>query len=197
METKSAFCMDDKDLKNLSDEEILEESLSINPDLFGVLIERYEKAFLRKAISIVKNREEAEELVQDTFTKIYIYGPKCEKVSGAQFSSWAYRILINTCITHYNKKKNRKTINLSEEMVEFLDSEEDSFINKLDAKEKVLFALSKLPETLSGVLRLQFMEGYSQKEIAEIEGLSVEAVKSRVFRAKEQFREVLENQGSK
>ena len=55
-----------------SDEEILTISRS-NPDAFAVLVARYEDAFLRKAKSILWSVEDAEEVVQDTFTRIYVY----------------------------------------------------------------------------------------------------------------------------
>src|SRR4051812_18052933 len=87
-----------------SDEELLALSVS-HPSLFALLVRKYEQPFLRKALSIVKGQEEAEDVVQEAFTKIYINAAKFKKQEGAQFSSWGYRILINTALTHYAKKK--------------------------------------------------------------------------------------------
>jgi RNA polymerase sigma-70 factor, ECF subfamily len=91
---------------NSSDEDVLRASI-ISPEVFEVLLERYEEAFLRKAKHIVYSHEDAQEVVQDTFTRIYIYADKFIPQTGASFSSWAYSILIHQCFTRYAKiKKN-------------------------------------------------------------------------------------------
>ena len=86
------------------DEELLRKSLD-DPRLFGVLIDRYQTAFLRKAIGIVRSREEAEDITQEAFTKIYLNAGKFQKLPGIEFKSWAWRILVNTALTHYRKLK--------------------------------------------------------------------------------------------
>ena len=58
------------DAENLPDEEVLKLAIA-QPWLFGVLVDRYQIAFMRKALSIVRDKNDAEEVVQDTFTKIY------------------------------------------------------------------------------------------------------------------------------
>jgi RNA polymerase sigma-70 factor, ECF subfamily len=89
--------------QELSDEEILKRSQK-EPWIFAVLLDRYQEAFLRKARSIVHNELDAEEVVQDAFTKIYIHADSFRPQEGAKFSSWAYRILMNTAFTRYQKK---------------------------------------------------------------------------------------------
>jgi len=87
-------CIDER-----SDEELL--ALSIKkPEVFGILLDRYQNAFLRKSQSVVFSREEAEDIVQETFTKIYTNAHRFEVVPGASFKSWGYRILLNTSFTH-------------------------------------------------------------------------------------------------
>src|SRR3989338_3896350 len=90
------------ELTLLSDEELLQLS-KLKPWLFGKLVERYQAAFLRKALNIVRDPRDAEEVVLDTFTKIYVHADSFVPQSGAQFSSWAYRILMNTAFTRYQK----------------------------------------------------------------------------------------------
>jgi RNA polymerase sigma factor (sigma-70 family) len=87
-----------------SDEEVLSASLS-SPSQFSILVEKYEDAFMRKALRILHTKEESEDAVQEAFTKIYMYAPRFKTVEGASFSSWGYKILINTCLTKYQKKK--------------------------------------------------------------------------------------------
>src|SRR5580704_14628809 len=100
-----------------SDEEILALSAA-HPSLFALIVRKYEEAFLRKARSIVREEEAAEDVVQEAFTKIYLNAAKFQKQEGAQFSSWAYRILINTALTHYAKLKRagRLSVELDEEI---------------------------------------------------------------------------------
>jgi RNA polymerase sigma-70 factor (ECF subfamily) len=176
-------------LAEASDEDVLR-AAQHNPELFAVLVSRYEAAFLRKANNILFAKEDAEEVVQDTFTRIYLYADRFKPQEGAQFSSWAYAILIRLCYTRYTKRKKERgrTIELEPEDYERL-ADSDNFMEDISVRSEVLAALAKLPETMARVLRLQFIEGKSQEEIASIEGSSVPAVKTRVHRAKKLFKQ--------
>ncbi|MEK7510872.1 MAG: RNA polymerase sigma factor [Patescibacteria group bacterium] len=179
-------------LVDASDEEVLRLSQA-NPDLFSILVTRYEAAFLRKANSILYTKEDAEEVVQDTFTRIYVYADRYQPQEGATFSSWAYAILTRLAFTRYQKMRKHRARNqeLDPEAYERI-GEEDGFLEDLSIRSEVLVALSKIPEAASRVLRLQFIEGKSQEEIAAIEGSSVSAVKTRVHRAKKLFKEAID-----
>lgn len=172
-----------------SDEDILRASHD-QPELFGVLVDRYEVAFLRKALAILYSKEDAEEVVQDTFTRIYVYANRYNPQEGAQFSSWAYSILTRLCFTRYAKlKKGReRNLQLDPETFERL-ADSEVFLEELTSRDEVLVALSTLPESFARVLKLQFLEGKSQEEIAVSEGSSISAVKTRVHRAKKLFKE--------
>ena len=91
-------------IEERADEEILRRSIR-QPALFEVLLTRYQDAFLRKAQSIVRNQEEAEDIVQEAFAKIYQYANRFVVQDGASFKSWGYKILMNTAFTHYQKRK--------------------------------------------------------------------------------------------
>ena len=176
-------------LQDTTDEEILRLSRK-HPDAFEVLVGRYEDAFLRKAKSILWNGEDAEEVVQDTFTRIYVYADRYSAQEGASFSSWAYTILTRLAYTRYSKlaKLRGRTQELEPEAFERLSDQSD-FRDSLSVTNEVLVALSRLPESAARVLRLQFLEGKTQEEIAEIEGSTVSAVKTRVHRAKKLFKQ--------
>src|SRR3989344_8098421 len=75
------------------------------PSLFRILMERYEAAFRRKARSIVGEREEVQDIVVETFTKIYLKSGQYRSQPGASFKSWAYKILVNTALTYYRRLK--------------------------------------------------------------------------------------------
>lgn len=180
-----------EELEALSDEEVLAGSRA-NPDLLGILVDRYEAAFLRKAKSILYSPEDAEEVVQDTFTRIYVYADRYRPQEGASFSSWAYAILTRLCFTRYQKlKKERgRTLELDPEAYERI-ADSEFFLEDLTIRNEVLVALSRIPEQAARMLRLQFLEGKTQEEIAHLEGSSVAAVKTRVHRAKKLFKEAI------
>ncbi len=184
--------------EDLSDEEILAASVS-HPSLFALLVRKYEAAFLRKAYSIIKDDSQAEDIVQEAFTKIYINAGKFKTQEGAQFSSWAYRIVINTALTHYAKKKKQgaHTADLDEEIWALIPDKNLRQFEKKEFADEVASVLTRMPEPLARALSSFFLDGKSQEEIAEEEGLSVGAVKTRVHRAKAEFRRIFETINTK
>lgn len=174
--------------KDLSDEEVLLRARS-EPWLFAVLLERYQEPFLRKARSIIRNEEDAEEIVQDTFTKIYLNANRFEIREGASFSSWAYRILMNTACTRYQKriKEGQRFSAIDPEFEQFIGerANHSGFGESRDAIERVL---ERLPGHFSRVLRLHYLERWSHQDIAEQTGESTGTIKARIHRAKAAFR---------
>jgi RNA polymerase sigma factor (sigma-70 family) len=151
---------------------------------------------LRRAKSILRSPEDAEEAVQDAFTKIYLYADRYSPQEGATFSSWAYTILNRVAYTKYQANKARwsETAELEPEHYESLPDAKAEFLEDLSIRSEVLMALSKLPETAAHILRLQFIEGKTQDEIAVSENLSIPAIKTRVHRAKKLFKQVFKKQ---
>ena len=176
------------DIHDWDDEQILMASRA-QPWLFSVLVDRYQEPFLRKARGIVRNPLDAEEVVQDAFTKIYVYADKYEPQSGAKFSSWAYRILMNTAFTRYQKliKEGQRFTAIDPEFEQFIGEmkEHTGFAEKRDGIERIL---ERLPQHLSHVLRLHYLERWSQEDIANETGENVGTIKARIHRAKEAFR---------
>src|SRR3989339_2188792 len=77
------------------------------PDLFSILVDRYQAAFLRFAGRILNSKEEAEDIVQESFLKIYRHADQLRSSPDSKFKSWAYKIVFNTAFTHYRKAKKR------------------------------------------------------------------------------------------
>ena len=173
-----------------SDAEVLARAQR-EPELFAVLVRRYEAALLRRAKTILSSPEDAEEAVQDAFTKMYLYADTYHAQEGATFSSWAYTILNRVAYTKYvaRRKESGQRADLEPEHYESLPDSRAEFIEDLSIRNEVLAALAKLPETAAKILRLQFIDGKSQEEIAESENLSIPAVKTRVHRAKKLFKQ--------
>lgn len=179
----------ERELSSLADEELLLLSLS-DPKYFEPIVERYQDAFLRKAQSIIPVREDAEDIVQETFAKIYLHGGRFQKVEGASFKSWGYKILVNTALTRYKKRKREVGTRepLDPEMYEKLPDTSERAYERHEVSDYVVYLLSGLPEQLSRPLKLHFLEGKSQKEIGEELGLSTGAVKTRIHRAKQEMK---------
>ena len=169
------------------DAEILKDSQDY-PWMFRMLVDRYQEAFLRKGLYILRSRDIAEDAVQDTFIKIYKNARKFSERQGASFQSWAYKILINTCYDYASQKimsSNRiKLMDFSDLDVSggvefFSDKEQTSFVRSV---------LVRLPQRLSRLLFLYFFEDKSYEEIASLEHISLSAVRSGLYRARRQFK---------
>ena len=181
------------EVEYLSDEDILAFSVD-EPDLFVHIVRRYEDAFTRKALKVLWSEEDGEDVVQETFTKIYVHADRFKKVEGASFKSWGYTILMNTVFTRYRKKKKlyERTVELTPEHYESLPDtvHEESF--GLELSDSILTIFAKMPEHLARVLDMHFLKQVPQQTIAEQEGVSVGAIKTRVHRAKAEFRALSE-----
>lgn len=185
-------------LEEIKDEEILALSAAV-PSAFEALVDRYQEVFLRAAMKIVNNREEAEDIVQESFAKIYVNAQKFKKVEGASFKSWGYKIVINTSLTHYKKvKRDRENISyvdtLKYETAFALIDEGKNLQNAADASMVISRVMAKMPEHLGQILKKYYLEDKSQKDIAEEENISATAVKMRLFRAKKAFKKILEGE---
>lgn len=177
--------------RQYSDEEILAASIS-HPSNFALLVEKYEAPFLRKALSIVHEEEEAEDIVQEAFAKIYVNAGKFKVVEGATFSSWGYRILVNTALTHYMKRKRERgvRVDLEPEIMELLPDKNLRQFEKTEIMDEVASVLTRMPSPLARALSSFFIEGKSQDQMAKEEGVSVGAIKTRVHRAKREFKKI-------
>jgi len=182
------------------DEELLRKSLD-DPRLFGVLIDRYQTAFLRKAIGIVRSREEAEDITQEAFTKIYLNAGKFQKLPGIEFKSWAWRILVNTALTHYRKlKKSFGDVQyLDEILTEDADGEEmsssmqfESVIDRKEERAELREAINMLPQEASALLREHYLEDRPYEEIAKKRGITIGALKMKLFRARKVLKDAIE-----
>jgi len=180
---------------DLSDEELLRRSRS-EPWLFAILLDRYQEPFLRKVRGILYKEEDVEEVVQDAFTKIYLNAGRFTPQEGASFSSWAYRVLLNTAFTRYQKlvKEGQRFTRVDPEFEKFMGDNglHAGFLMERDA---VLRLLEKMPGHLAAVLQLHYLERWSHQDIANLNKEDVGAVKARVHRAKIAFRKLMTKQG--
>lgn len=170
------------------DERVLAAAQS-SPWLFSIIVERYEAAFTRKVRGVLRDARDVEEVVQDAFTKIYINADKYEPQSGAKFSSWAYRILMNTAFTRYQKmrKEGERFAAIDPEYEQLFGewAEHSGFEAERDAVERIL---ARLPGHFAHVLQLHYLERWSHQDIADSTKENVGTIKARIHRAKAAFR---------
>src|SRR3989344_2828077 len=186
-------------LESMPEEEILKKSIA-NPRLFGILVDRYQIAFLRKAQGIVHSSEEAEDIVQETFTKIYLHAGKFQKLPGIEFKSWAWRILVNTALTHYRKLK--KSFGDVRYLDEILAKGEDAehglpIEDRLDKEQREVWvrdAIADLPAEAAALLHEHYLQDRPYEEIAKSRGLTIGALKMKLFRARKGLKDVLEQE---
>lgn len=177
--------------EKMKDEEILIASLQ-EPAMFEILVEKYQEPLFRAAWRVVKSKEEAEDIVQEAFVKMYKNAEKFEKLEGIEFKSWAYKITINNAITHYRKLKRGEFLSedpsiYEEPPAEFADVR---FSTVSDAKAVVANVLEQMPAHLRSVLERYYLQDKSYKTIAMEEQISIPTLKMRLFRAKKLFKKL-------
>ena len=184
-------------MKDVKDNNSMSESPRvINPAalLLRSAMSDYEIPLTKYAVSIVGDLEQARDVVQDTFLKLYKQDP--EKVR-QKVKSWLFTVCRNHCYDLI--KRNRKTSNLEEDEISYIASSEDnpfqviSFLEgreEIDEKIKILYSLiEELPSRQREVMRLKFQANLSYKEIAETIGISTSNVGFVMHSALKKLRE--------
>lgn len=178
-----------------SDEAVLQQAVS-SPSLFSELVSRYEDAFLRKAKSIIRDTRLAEDIVQESFTKIYLHAANFTDTTPGSFRAWSYTIVTNTALTYYKKYKRERDARaeLTNEHYESLSDGSEIRAQESDVvKDLVASVLTRLPLSTRDVLQKVYIEDRSHKDIAAEEGVSVQVVKTRAHRARAAFKKALES----
>jgi len=144
------------------------------------------------AYRLTRNPSDAEDLVQETFLRAYRAFHQFEP--GTNLKAWLYRILMNTFINSYRKRQREPQTVSDEEIADWYlyskmneaglePSAETAVIESLP-DEEVQEALSSLPEQFRAAVLLADVEGFSYKEIAEITGVPIGTVMSRLHRGR-------------
>ena len=161
---------------------------------FAVLVSRYKDLVYTLALRMLKNREEAEEVAQDSFIKAY---KSLNRFKGdSKFSTWIYKIVYNTSLDRL--KKNRKHFNdvaideFTEHQVKTID---DALVN-LESKEQskaIQDCIALLPSEDGFLLTLYYFEEQTLDEISKAVGLTSNNVKVKLFRARKKLATILKN----
>lgn len=186
-----------------SDAELIERFNRGEKEVFNVLADRYAGRAYQIAYGVLGSREDAEEVAQDVFVRIYKALPRFR--GDSRFSTWMYRIAMNLARNKYRWNKSRgsqKKISLEETEEE----EDNSYGIQVPAKEpspdeqadlteyqqKVMREINNLPALYKEALILRNVEEMSYEQIAEILDCKLGTIKSRIARAREELRKRLE-----
>jgi len=168
---------------------------------FEELILQHEKIVYNVALKMMNYSEDAKDISQEVFIKAYRSIANFDERS--TFSTWIYRITVNTCIDEMRKRKGKQNLSLDNEIEdeegtwkqEIADDSrtpEESLIQK-EEKNEILMALEMISEDYKTVFILRDIRGLSYEEIAEITGLALGTVKSRISRARKHLKNEIIN----
>ena len=168
-----------EEIYQISDHELVEHCKRHERRFQEILYRRYADEMYSVALIYADSDQDACDIVQESFIKVFkrLDTFKYESALG----SWIRRIIVNTALDHYRKKK--REVENSGIYVQTLETEVDDIIPNLSAKE-LLNMMQKLPQRASMVLKLFAIEGYAHKEIAEILNITEGTSKSQLNRAR-------------
>jgi RNA polymerase sigma-70 factor, ECF subfamily len=187
-------------LKDLDDSAVVAAFLAGNKRGFNELVERYQSRLLNFVYRTTGDRERAEDLVQETFIRIYRHLHRFDQ--SKKFSTWAYTIASNLAKNELrNRSRNplvlfqalKKSWDADQRPLEWEDNtyRPDDLYRKRHLKQLVESAVGELPEHHRHVFVLREMEGKTYEEIAEITGCNLGTVKSRLNRARNNFAQII------
>lgn len=146
---------------------IIDQIMGGNAQAFAVLADRYKDLVFTLAIRMLKNREEAEEVSQDTFVKVYKALPKFK--GDSKLSTWIYRVAYNTCLDRIKKNKRRYNEvaidSFTEHQIRTLDNALDA-LEKKEQQQTIQDSLQQLASKDSFLLTLFYFEELSLEEIS-------------------------------
>lgn len=175
------------------DIELIKQVLDGKTDAFSLIVDHHKDRVFNLALRICGNREEAEEIAQDSFLKAYL------GLSGfrmkSSFSTWLYRIVYNTAVSVLRTRK-KGILSIEEfpaDMKDFAGSTSGDEEAGQDYRNSLInFALQKITEEERVLISLFYYEELETEEIASITGISRSNVKVKLFRARQKMLEIIE-----
>jgi RNA polymerase sigma-70 factor (ECF subfamily) len=188
---------------NLADEKLVDEILKTKSEsLFEVLYDRYSKIIYNKCLRFSRSDDEAKDLAQEIFLKLFIKLGSYHKKY--KFSAWLYLLTYNHCVNYVNRDVNLKMSKNSIEIDDYhLEFEDTTYIDSDDKTEARIFEMKidKLEEALGliqpedkMILLLKYQDDVSIKKLSKLFDIGESAVKMRLKRARERLIKIYENE---
>lgn len=157
---------------------------------FEMLVKKYYNRVINIIRSLTYDSHDAQDIAQEAFLKVYHQIDSFR--NEAKFSSWLYRVTVNTAYDFLRRRKNN-TVYLEDVDYERIVDQQDS--GDILAKELVWDALKKVPFEFRSVLALREIEGLSYGEIAQALKIRIGTVESRLYRARQMLKNILAERG--
>lgn len=160
---------------------------------FQHLVERHARSMLSLAERMTGSPDEADEIAQEAFIKIWLAAPKWRLDGPARFSTWLYRVVLNLCL---DRRRRRIAVPLDE-----IDEPADQSIGAFETiateqqRALLLAAMEVLPERQRAALSLYYFSEISAREAAEVLEMSVSALESLLVRGKRTLKNILADKG--
>jgi RNA polymerase sigma-70 factor (ECF subfamily) len=171
-----------------NDNIIIHKVIAGDTNAFSALVDRYKNLVFTLALRMLKNREEAEEVSQDAFVKVY---KSLTKFKGdSKFSTWIYKVTYNTCLDRLKKNKRQQNTVAIDEFTEHHIKTLDNALETMEREERkraIKNCLELLPSEDSFLLTLYYFEEQSLEDIAKITGLSANNIKVKLFRSRKKL----------
>lgn len=179
----------------MNDKEHIQRVLEGNREAFRFLVDKYQEKVFRTAMGFVHQQEEAEDITQETFIRAY---QSLQTFQGdSEFSTWLYRIAINTCLNTLSQKRKNIFIRQAEKLMQkalhlksYEPDPQEQLVNQ-ESSERIRKAIDNLPEKQRLAFTLSKYDDLPQKEIAEILKISEGAVEQLLQRAKINLKKTL------
>jgi RNA polymerase sigma-70 factor (ECF subfamily) len=167
-----------------------------NVSAFEELIYNYDKKVLALAMKYVKNEDDAKDIYQDVFIRVYKGLKKFQ--FNSEFSTWLYRIVVNVCLTHKTRSSRREFVSIDQDNedenmsrgieIEDYQSVPDRAVTSIEISEHINKALETLSPRQKMIFILKHYEGYKLKEIAEMLRCGEGTIKKYLFDAVRKMR---------
>lgn len=180
-----------------TDAELVERVLLGETEVFGILVRRWERPIYSLAVRMLGRDEDAYDICQETFLSAF---RNLNSFRGeAKFSSWLYRIAINCCHSRLRKHSEKSNTSIDEQVEEHGLEPSDHRVDlhdelyRREAADLVRKALAALPPEMRQVIVMKEYEGLKFHEIADILGVPVSTVKTRLYTGLTYMRKRLEH----
>lgn len=178
-------------LQEISDQDLVTGIQHEDPTAFEEFVNRYSLRVFTLANRVTKNREDAEDVMQEVFVSVM---RKIQAFRGqSTFSSWIYRVTLNCALMKLRKRRQDKSLSMEEMLSQVLsvpnrvntfNSEGEAFRRRSELRDALTAAINALPRDYRPVFILRDVDGFSSIEVSEMLGISVPAVKSRLHRSR-------------
>lgn len=182
---------------SLEDDQYVQRAIGGDQDAFKMLMNKYQKPLYYHIVKMVKNHEQVEDIIQESFVKAFSNLGSYN--TNYAFSTWLYRITTNHTIDYLRKKKLQTTsinepVRAKDGEMQFQivgSAETDRKIIRKERKKIVSEAIENLPEKYREVIQMRHLEEMSYQEISEELDLPLGTVKAHLFRAREMLYKAL------